>query len=66
MPFTLKEIKKMSNEHLISNLDLINVKKKKKQSNPTKAQVTSEKRIVKELSERFNLDEEKLTELLNQ
>lgn len=66
MLLTLKKVKEMSSEELIGNLVLVNVNITKRQSHPTKAQVTSEQRIVKELCERFNLDEAKLTELLNQ
>lgn len=56
----------MSNEELISVLVKLGVKITNNGGHVTQVISTSEKRVVKELSMRFNLDEAKLNDLLNQ
>ncbi len=60
------EVKEATSEQLIHALVMTGVTTAHNGGRMSQALVASEKRIVKELCERFNLDEAKLTELLNQ
>ena len=59
------EIKAMSSEELIALLTQIAVEVAHRAGSTTEAIRLNESRAVKELSNRFNLDEEKLNELLS-
>ncbi|MFJ7982381.1 hypothetical protein ACIQ1D_19145 [Lysinibacillus xylanilyticus] len=61
----VSEIKEMDNEELITALVNNSVKIAHRNGRATNIQHTNELRFVKELSERFNLDEAKLIELLS-
>lgn len=63
--YKVSEIKAMTSEELISALVNTSVRIAHQNGRPTKIQLQDEKRIVAELSTRFNLDEEALTEKLS-
>ena len=66
MVLKASEVKESTNEELIHALVMSGVKTAHNGGRMSQALVASEKRIVKELSERLNLDEDKLNELLSQ
>lgn len=63
--YKVSEIKAMTGEELISALIYNSVRIAHQNGRPTKIQLQDEKRIVAELSARFNLDEATLTEKLS-
>ena len=60
------EVKEATSEELIQALVYSGVATANNGGRMSQAMVVSENRIIKELSKRFDLDEAKLTELLNQ
>lgn len=60
----VSEIKAMTSERLISTIVEVAVQVAHRNGNTTATLRDNEQRAVKELSERFNLDEAKLMELL--